>query len=41
MDLGIEKYIKRFNDYRVNELPRLQKLFDYYDNNQPILKKTK
>lgn len=39
MDLGIEKYIKRFNDYRVNELPRLQKLFDYYDNNQPILKK--
>jgi SPP1 family phage portal protein len=39
MDLGIEKYIKRFNDYRVNELPRLQKLFNYYDNNQPILSK--
>lgn len=39
MVLGLEDYIKRFNDYRVNELPRLQKLFEYYDNNQPILNK--
>lgn len=39
MVLELSEYIKRFNDYRLNELPRLQKLFDYYDNNQPILKK--
>lgn len=37
--MGLEEYIKRFDDYRINELPRLQKLFDYYDNKQPILNK--
>lgn len=34
--MGLEEYIKRFDDYRMTELPRLQKLFDYYDGKHEI-----
>lgn len=35
----LQDFIKRFDDYRVHELPRLQRLFDYYMGKHDILDK--
>ena len=35
----LQDFIKRFDDYRINELPRLQRLFDYYIGKHDILNK--
>ena len=35
----LQDFIKRFDDYRVHELPRLQRLFDYYIGKHDILDK--
>lgn len=36
----LQDFIKRFDDYRQNELPRLQRLFDYYIGKHDILRKS-
>lgn len=35
----LQDFIKRFDDYRIHELPRLQRLFDYYMGKHDILDK--
>lgn len=37
--MELENFIKRFDDYRINELPRLQLLFDYYIGEHKIKNK--
>lgn len=37
--MGLRDYHSRFEDYRQNELARLQMLFDYYNSNHAILRK--
>ena len=37
--MALKDYIKRFDDYRIHELPRLQRLFDYYVGKHDILEK--
>lgn len=37
--MTLQDYIKRFDSYRLNELPRLQRLFDYYTGKHNILNK--
>lgn len=39
MDKIIDDYIKKFNYYRKHELPKLQKLYDYYNGKHEILNK--
>ena len=37
--MDLKDYHQRFEDYRQNELVRLQKLYDYYDGKHDILHK--
>lgn len=37
--MELKEYHERFEDYRNNELPRLQRLYDYYDGKHDILHK--
>lgn len=37
--MDLKDYHQRFEDYRNNELPRLKKLYDYYDGKHNILHK--
>lgn len=37
--MDLRDYHSRFEDYRQNELARLQMLFDYYNSNHAILRK--